>query len=318
MTTSDSYFARTAVTLASWCALAGVAAAADTPALIEAVKAGRAEVVRALLADPSDVAARDADGTTALHWAVRADETGIVQMLLDAGADPGAATRPGVTPLMLAVRRGDWPMVRLLLRRNAAADRIVAGQSLVADAVLNGYFAIAHELLQAGADYHAGSFSGADAATLLHQRDMAALQLGEGQLTALSPLVTALDAQDRAALNALFAETDYQEPDPFGPYPLYLSALFDDVTSLRAMIEQGAHADHSGALGSPPLIAAVMMGRLDVTAALLAGIEVRSESWLWFRSCAGRRSRPASRGCRSPAPAGRGPRRPRGRSARSH
>ncbi len=77
------------------------AAPADDP-LIEAVKDGDADRVRALIAAQVDVNGTDADGTTALHWAANRDDLETTGLLIDAGADVAAANRFGATPLALA------------------------------------------------------------------------------------------------------------------------------------------------------------------------------------------------------------------------
>ncbi|MCY3847127.1 MAG: ankyrin repeat domain-containing protein, partial [Acidobacteria bacterium] len=82
------------------------AAARDVP-LVEAVKAGSAESVRALLDQRVDVNVAGPDGTTALHWAVRGEAAALVGLLIDAGADVGATNRYGVTPLSLACVAGN-------------------------------------------------------------------------------------------------------------------------------------------------------------------------------------------------------------------
>src|SRR6266853_2105851 len=69
--------------------------------LVDAVKAGNRDAVRAILATPAGKTAvntPEADGTTALHWAVRADEPLITRELIAAGANPNAGNRYGVTP----------------------------------------------------------------------------------------------------------------------------------------------------------------------------------------------------------------------------
>ena len=59
----------------------GLAATNDLR-LIEAVSAGNAERVRALLAEnASDVNARQGDGATALHWAVHLDDADVVETI---------------------------------------------------------------------------------------------------------------------------------------------------------------------------------------------------------------------------------------------
>src|SRR5438067_13632525 len=73
--------------------------------LVDAVKAGNRDVVRAILATPAGkaaVSAPEADGTTALHWATRADDGMTAKLLVAAGANANAVNRYGVTPLSLA------------------------------------------------------------------------------------------------------------------------------------------------------------------------------------------------------------------------
>ena len=68
-------------------------AAGAGPSLIDAVKAGNRETVRALLRQRVDVNAAEGDGTSALHWAVRADDAETAQLLIQAGANVRAANR---------------------------------------------------------------------------------------------------------------------------------------------------------------------------------------------------------------------------------
>ena len=61
-----------------------VAAAGGSTPLIDAVKAGDRDTIRALLKNRADVNVPEADGTTPLHWAVRADDAETVRALLRA------------------------------------------------------------------------------------------------------------------------------------------------------------------------------------------------------------------------------------------
>jgi ankyrin repeat protein len=100
--------------------LAAVFHAADTDRrLIEAVKNGNREAVRALLKQNAPVNALDADGTSALHWAARADDIETVQILLKAGANAVIADRYGITPLSLAAEVGDAVMIETLVKAGA-------------------------------------------------------------------------------------------------------------------------------------------------------------------------------------------------------
>ena len=92
---------------------------ADTR-LIDAVRAGDEQAVRALLAQQAvDVNEPAADGTTALHWAVRADHVPTMRALLDGGREPERGEPLGVSPLLLAVTNGSAQATGLLLEGGA-------------------------------------------------------------------------------------------------------------------------------------------------------------------------------------------------------
>ena len=82
--------------------------------LIEAVKKGRAQIVRAFLEKGASAKARDARGGSALHWAVGGGREEIVALLLKAGADPAATDANGLTPLEVARKRGREAIAQLL------------------------------------------------------------------------------------------------------------------------------------------------------------------------------------------------------------
>ena len=100
--------------------LISVTVSAAVPvSLIEAVKAGDAQAVRAILKQRADVNASEADGMTALHWAVRANDMDTMQLLLRSGANAKAANRYGVTPLSLAATNGNAAMIEALIKSGA-------------------------------------------------------------------------------------------------------------------------------------------------------------------------------------------------------
>src|SRR5262249_10872109 len=73
----------------------------ESLSLVDAVKAGDHDAIRAIMKAHPDVNAREPDGTTALHWAVRADDSETVGLLVRAGAHVNAANRYGVVSLRL-------------------------------------------------------------------------------------------------------------------------------------------------------------------------------------------------------------------------
>ncbi len=90
--------------------------------LIEAVKKGRVEIVRAFLEKGASANARDGRGGTALHWAAGGGKVDIVTTLLKAGADPAATDHNGMTPLQVAQRRRHEQIAGLLQEAMRARD----------------------------------------------------------------------------------------------------------------------------------------------------------------------------------------------------
>ncbi len=130
-------------------------AAADTP-LIEAIRAGDAGRVAALLDQDADPRAAGSDGTTPLHWAARGGQRAIIERLLAAGGDATAVNRYGVTPLALAAEAGDEATVGVLL--DAGADPNSAspeGETVLMVAARTGRVPAIRRLLRAGADVNA-------------------------------------------------------------------------------------------------------------------------------------------------------------------
>jgi ankyrin repeat protein len=120
--------------------------------LIEAVKAGNTESIRALLKSSADVNAAEPDGTTALHWAVRADDLEVTRLLLEAGARVRVANRYGVTPISLAAGNGNAAIVEMLLSAGADANAsLPQGESVLMTASRGGSTDVVKALLSHGA-----------------------------------------------------------------------------------------------------------------------------------------------------------------------
>src|SRR6185503_15257433 len=100
---------------------ASVVPAGAQSAIVDAIKAGDAAHVRALIDKRVDVNVGQQDGTTPLHWAVDRDRPDIVQMLIRAGANVKAANRYGATPLWLALVNGNPKTIAMLLEGGADA-----------------------------------------------------------------------------------------------------------------------------------------------------------------------------------------------------
>jgi ankyrin repeat protein len=131
-------------------------AAASEPALIDAVKTGNVESVRALLARRTDVNAAASDGTTPLHWAAHVENVEAADLLIKAGANVHAANRYGVTPLWLACINGNAGIVERLLAAGADPNtRMREGDTALMTAARTGNVAAVKALLARGADVNA-------------------------------------------------------------------------------------------------------------------------------------------------------------------
>jgi ankyrin repeat protein len=124
--------------------------------LIDAVKSGNADMVRALAKQKALVNAVGADGTTALHWAVYLDDLESAKVLLAAGASANVANQLGSTPLALAAENANPGMVLALLNAGAKASAPGPGNVPVLHlASRTGNASIVKALLVHGADANA-------------------------------------------------------------------------------------------------------------------------------------------------------------------
>ena len=129
--------------------------AAGAP-VIDAVKSGNVDAVRALLQKRADVNAAEADGMTALHWAARNNDLESARLLLRAGANAKATTRYGFTPLALAAQNGSAPMLDLLLKAGADANAAMPeGETALMTAARTGSAAAIKVLAAHGANVNA-------------------------------------------------------------------------------------------------------------------------------------------------------------------
>jgi len=84
--------------------------------LIDLVKDGQIEEIRASLVESDDVNQTDGEGTSVLHWAAaEADDVAVITLLIDAGADLSARDKYNMTPLHWAASQNDNPNIALAL-----------------------------------------------------------------------------------------------------------------------------------------------------------------------------------------------------------
>jgi ankyrin repeat protein len=235
--------------------LAGLAfaGAATGQPLLDAVKAGNVDAVRAAIAAGSDALAADTDGTSALHWAVHEAAGDIGKVLIEAGADASAANRYGITPLYLAVQNGDAALTAALLAAGADANGANPdGETALMTAARTGNVATLRVLLDAGAQPNvregwkgqtalmwAAAENNADAVRVLleagAERDAVS---GGGEFTAFLFAVrgSALDA----ASALLDAGADVNAALPDGTSPLVLAVINAHYEMAGLLLERGA------------------------------------------------------------------------------
>jgi uncharacterized protein len=126
------------------------------PPVIDAVKSGDAQAVRALLQKRVDVNAAEPDGMTALHWAARNNDLTSARLLVRGGAAVKATTRYGVTPLTLAAQNGSAPMLDVLLKAGADPNGAMPeGETTLMTAARTGSAAAIKVLVAHGANVNA-------------------------------------------------------------------------------------------------------------------------------------------------------------------
>ena len=301
---------RSILAAASWLlaaaglAPAGAAAppeASDRP-LIDAVRSGDGDSVRALLAAGADAGAAEPDGSTALLWASHRDDAAsvralidagadvnagndlgatplwaagenggaaVARMLLDAGADPNRALLSGETPVMVAARAGSAAVVRLLADAGADLDRRgTRGQTALMWAAAQRHPGVVAALLAAGADPHVRSDVWTQVmAVPPHSRPEYNREIPHGGNTALLFAVRAGDLPSARALVAAGADVD--DADAWGVSAAVLAAHGGHGELLEFLLDAGADPNAAGA-GFAALHDAVMRNDGRMVAALLA------------------------------------------------
>lgn len=125
-----------------------------TPLMLATVK-GHVEVARVLLGEGADIHTKNSRGWTALRFAVSMDDTEAVRLLLEKGADVNDKDEDGNTALMQAA--GEKSIESLILLLVHGADTNIknhAGETALTIAARHGYPEIVQWLNEAGAGCH--------------------------------------------------------------------------------------------------------------------------------------------------------------------
>ena len=254
-----------------------LAAVLTSSPLVDAVKNGDIQGVRALLKTTVDVNQPEGDGATALHWAAYRDSIDLVQLLLAAGASAQAANDLGITPLHLAAANGNVATLRLLLDKHANANAAAAsGVTPLMEAARTGRVDAVRLLLAHGADVDAHEFARGQTALMWavsrqHPDIVKVLIENKADVqarTAVRPVTVMLDRGPRRAVKT--APQDARQIEMGGSTALMVAAQNGSAESARLLLSAGANANDAAADGKSALVMAAFSGHTEVASMLLA------------------------------------------------
>jgi ankyrin repeat protein len=229
-------------------ALLGAGPSADVT-LVQAVKTGSVETVRAMVKAKADANSMEPDGTTALHWAAQSGNAEMVDLLIRSGAKVAAANRYGMTPLALACTTGNAAVVERLLAAGADPNSALAdGETALMIAARSGSAETIKALVARGATVKARE----------HRKGQTALMWAAAE-------------NNVAAIRALVeAGADINERSSGGSFTPYLFAVrAGHIDAARALVEAGVDVNQSLTDGTSALVLAVVNAHYELAGALL-------------------------------------------------
>ena len=243
--------------------------------LFKAVKEGRLDNVKALIAKGADVNLRAASGSTPLMYAADGNKLEIVRLLLKSGADVNAKNGPNNTALIYAAIKGQVSVVRELLRNKADVNvkNMAKGDALIYT-VIGKKTEVVSALLKHGAKVNdlyddgktalmmAVEAGSADIATLLlaHKADVNVVD--KDQTTAL---MIACEKGNAALVDALLkVGADVSKKSKYGDTALSKAIAGHQVRIVQTLVKNSSHFDRREALFS-----AVIAGNLEIVQFLL-------------------------------------------------
>jgi ankyrin repeat protein len=249
------------------------AAAATDLRLIEAVRKGDGEAVRALLRAAIDVNAAQGDGSTALHWAAHRDDAAIADLLIRAGARANVANDLGATPLHLACTNRSAPMVDRLLAAGADANAaLLNGETVLMTCARAGAAGAVRALIARSANVNAKERE--------HQQTALMWAAAERHPDVVQLLVDA--RADIRARSLVYPQTVVGEQTQRagreelnytvlrgGATPLLFTARVGDAESARVLLKAGADPNDAQPDGVSALVLAAHSGHGQVAALLL-------------------------------------------------
>jgi len=226
-----------------------IAAAAGRPPIIEAVRKGDGNALRALLQKGANVNETEGDGATALHWASYRDDLQSADVLLKAGAKVNAANDLGATALWAAAQNGSTAMVKRLLDGGANPNlALLSGETPLMVASRTGSAPVAELLIAKGANLNATA-----------TRKQTALMWAVGQKHPEVVKVLLAHGADVHARSATWTDVEAVPPHGYLPYnrafphgndtALMFASLVGDLASARLLVAAGANVNDADAWG---------------------------------------------------------------------
>ena len=231
--------------------------------LVDAVRAGDAEAVRALLESGADVDATTPDGATALLWAVHTGQPELVGVLLEAGADVEITNRYGVGPASLAAENGNAPILERLLAAGVYADHALpGGETLLMTGARTGEPETVRTLLAHGADPNLREMTGGQTALMwaAAYNNAAAIRV----LAEHGADVTAKTDNPSQSSDRTFA---YAPPTGFSA--LMFAVRAGHIGATMALLDAGADVDDTVSDGESALVVAAANANWELAAYLL-------------------------------------------------
>ena len=250
-------------------ARAGVSESDAAPGLIDAVKAGDAARVQALLETGADAGAAELNGSSALLWASHREDVETVRRLIEAGADVSAGNDLGATPLWAASENGSTAVVRMLLEAGADPNRqLLSGETPVMVAARAGSAAVVRQLAAAGADLDRQGSRGQTA--LMWAAAQRHPEVVEALLETGADLRVRSDVWTQVMAVPPHSRPEYNREIPHGGNTALLFAVrAGDLPSARVLVDAGADVDDADAWGVSAAVLAAHGGHRDLLEFLL-------------------------------------------------